>query len=355
MGFMDKYKKTGPATTETVATPAPTPAPAPKAATVLPPVKKATPPPAPVKTIEVEVEPVVVTDVEETAVATPGETFALSLFGGADDGSGDVLNALISQQQASRTFSPGGAFPFVSQTKGNAGGGLCADPKTPEEIMELLPQGKGAFTAVFLGHRLVGAGWPEGLQTGDAPKDPNAQKAKPVFKVVAASNDAQLCALVRKAGEVYQFTKGHVKGGPDKQPGTKDKFDGIGHFRPGVELLFFRKGVVFVVAPPQHYSSLEKTLASLAAAFPNGRYGAFPCKVTPLSEPQPGSVAWTAHSLKFAVAVDDKGQEVFNEFKAFAAEVGNDPEFQAAFTSWKASEVDEDGVNRLTQIGSMGR
>jgi hypothetical protein len=150
---------------------------------------------------------------------------------------------------------------------------------------------------------------------------------------------------VRKAGEVYQFTKGTLKG----------KFDGIGHFRPGVELLFFRKGVVFVVAVPQHYSSLEKTLASLAAAFPNGRYGAFPCKVTPLSEPQPGQVAWTAHSLKFAIEVGGKGEEVFNEFKAFAAEVGNDPEFQAAFTSWKASEVDEDGVTRLTQIGSMGR
>jgi hypothetical protein len=337
MGFMDKYKK--PNTEAAAAAPAPVVAtPAPKA--VAAPKPKPAPAPAPVITQEAEVETVVVTDLPET----PGETFALTLFGGQDDGSGDVLNALISQQQASRTFSPGGAFPFVSQTKGNAGGGLCADPKTPEDIMEVLPQGKGAFTAVFLGHRLVGAGWPQGLN-GDTPKDPNAQKDKPVFKVVAASNDATLCALVRKAGEVYQFTKGTLKG----------KFDGIGHFRPGVELLFFRKGVVFVVAVPQHYSSLEKTLASLAAAFPNGRYGAFPCKVTPLSEPQPGQVAWTAHSLKFAVAVDDKGAEVFNEFKAFAAEVGNDPEFQAAFTSWKASEVDEDGVTRLTQIGSMGR
>lgn len=343
MGFMDKYKKapTPGAETNTTSVAA---APAAKAVapvTVTPPAPKPKPAPAPVKTVEVEaeVETVVVTDVPET----PGETFALSLFGGPDDGSGDVLNALISQQQASRTFSPGGAFPFVSQTKGNAGGGLCADPKTAEEIMELLPQGKGAFTAVFLGHRLVGAGWPQGLQTGDGQK--SEEKTKPVFKVVAASNDATLSALVRKAGEVYQFTKGTLKG----------KFDGIGHFRPGVELLFFRKGVVFVVAPPQHYSSLEKTLASLAAAFPNGRYGAFPCKVTPFSEPQPGAVPWTAHSLKFAVAVDDKGAEVFNEFKAFAAEVGNDPEFQAAFAGWKASEADDDAVARLTQIGSMGR
>lgn len=334
MGFMDKYKKTE----AIVGTPPTTLASAAKATVVTPP-KKVTPPPAP-KVVDAEVETVVVTDVPEET--TPGETFALSLFGGADDGSGDVLNQMIAQQQASRTFSPGGAFPFVSQTKGNAGGGLCADPKTPEDVLELLPQGKGPFTAVFLGHRLVGAGWPEGLN--DAKKEVT-EKVKPVFKVSAASNDATLCALVRKAGEVYQFTKGPLKG----------KFDGIGHFRPGVELLFFRKGVVFVVAVPQHYSSMEKTLASLAAAFPNGRYGAFPCRVTPLSEAQPGSTAWTAHSLKFAVAADDKGVEVSKEFKAFAAEVGQDAEFQAAFAAWKATEVDEDAVARLTQIASMGR
>jgi hypothetical protein len=340
MGFMDKYKNKAPATAEVNTTPAPAPAPkaAPAPVPVTPPKAKVTPPPVP-KVVEVEAEVVVVTDVPET----PGETFALSVFGGADDGSGDVLNALISQQQASRTFSPGGAFPFISQTKGNAGGGLCADPKITEDILELLPQGKGAFTAVFIGHRLVGAGWPEGLNGEASPQD--KAKTKPVFKVVAASNDATLCALVRKAGEVYQFTKGTLKG----------KFDGIGHFRSGVELLFFRKGVVFVVAVPQHYSSLEKTLASLAAAFPNGRYGAFPCKVTPFSEPQPGAVPWTAHSLKFAVAIDEKGAETFNEFKAFAAEVGQDAEFQAAFAAWKASECDDDAVARLTQIGSMGR
>lgn len=342
MRFMDKYKKAAPTP---VAAPSPTPAPA--AVPTPAPVKAVKAAPAP-KVVEVEPETVVVTDVPEEDAGT---NFALSLLGGGDEESTNVLAALVTTVSSGGVFSPGGAFPFVGQTKGNSesAGGLCAANGTPEEVAELLPQGKGAFTGVFFAHRLIGVLWPEAGQSEDG------EKAKPIGKVIVASNDAQLSALARKAAEVYQFTKGHDKNNPAKQPSTKDKFDGIGHFRLGVEILVFRKGIPFVIATPVNYSSVEKTLSSLAAAFPNGKYAAFPAKITPVSESAKGSTAWVTHSLKFSVALDDKGKEVFTEFRAFAAEAGNDPEFQAAFAEWKRTDVNDDVIERLTKIASMGR
>ena len=110
-----------------------------------------------------------------------------------------------------------------------------------------------------------------------------------------------------------------------------------------------------MVATPVNYGSVEATLASLAAAFPNGKYAAFPAKITPISTPAKGSTPWLTHSFKFAVALDDKGKDVFAEFKEFAAQAGSDPEFQAAFADWKRTDTTEDVVERLTKIASMGR
>lgn len=326
MGLMDKYKKQkadGGATATAVAE-APKPAPAPVA-------EKPKPAPEPTKTVEA------------TVIATEPARNALSLFEFKSDEAEQVLALIVDAAESKPNFN--GPFPITAIVRGNNGGMLSPNDGLDAEIAAALPAGKAGFTAVFLGYRLVGLAWPTKMDDTAVGTGGDA-KVKPAWNVVVSCEDVQNVALVRKAGDAYQFTPGV----------DKDKFDGLGHFRPGVEALFYSpKHGLFVVKGVDHASSTSRTLVSLAKALPNGRFAPFPAQVTPKSTDEKGIKPWKCHSLEFAVAVNEAGKEAWTGFQEWVKEAKADAEFMATFNEWKASKISDAAAAALPKIAALGR
>ncbi len=299
--------------------------------------------PAPVAVPAVKVDAPKAEPVATRALAA-FDPFSIITGSGADDAN-SVMEMILAkaEEQGDRNFD--GVFPLVKLTKGNSGGSWSCGSNVSGEEAAVLPVATKPFTAVFLGYRIYGVAWETSMQGHDAAGG-DENKAKPIWKVGSiASADKALVQAALDAGENYQFTPGAQKG---------EKFDGLGHFRPGVEFLFYRKGVVFAVRLPDHYNTTIRALESLGGIMRGlGGLRAVPLIVTPYSTDEKGAKAWKCHSLRFEIGMTAEGKSVGEEFNSIKADLMADEQFSADFRTWNTSDVEEAAVGALKEIASM--
>lgn len=320
MGLLSKH-----AAAKTMAAPLPstTPAPAPQAQAAAPTRVHKVTVPAPETVVEAQVVPKaeVPAAVETRAVSLP-PTFAL-LLGQEVEGADALLNAIIQHADEKPSFE--GPFPVIKLLQGNSGGMFTPGDNVPGDLMGLLPVGKKPFTAMFLGYRLVFVAWPE-VMSNDAGE---GERQKPLYKGHANSADVEAIDALMTAAETIQFTKRDAK----------PKFNGIGHFKVGVEFLMRMNGVTFALPTPVHYSSAQKTLISLGKAMPNGKLQAAPLRIAPLTETVPTATPFSLHSLNCALAVDAEGKKELQDWLANRDAIMADPEFVENYKTWSTSDV----------------
>lgn len=282
----------------------------------------------------VEVQAEVVSDTpEQTRAVTAFDPFAMIL--GGDTSAADAVLA-VALDMAENTGGGGnfdGPFPLVSLAKGNSGGKwqLAENASDPEVAMRL-PVAAKDFTAVFLGVRIYGLAWPEKYSDD---KKTREEKDKPLWKVEIGSGDVENFQTALQAGEVYQFTPGK----------DKDKFDGLGHFRPGVEMLFWRDGIVFAMRLPDNYTSTIRALQSLGKVMAGvGGMRALPVSVTPYTTDEGGAKAWKCHSVRIEAAATKEGVKAGKDFAAIRQDLLNDQEFSDNFAAWNATNVEGEGA-----------
>ena len=313
--------------------------------------------------------------VAPTPVAPPvPETRALATFdpfslitGGSNDDVNNVL-AFVLEEADKQGPSFDGPFPMIGLGKGNssAGGKWQLGSNVPPELRAVLPVANEKFTAVFLGWRMYGVAWAEQkagndpTQTGNAPLPvPKAQnapaedKAKPLWKVTISMSDVANIQAALKAGEAYQFTKRVEK---------SEKFDGLGHFRPGVEMVFFTVNpidgapVVFAIKLPDHYTSTQRAVESLGRVMQGlGGTKAAPLEIEPYSTEEKGAVAWSCHSIRIQADVGKKGQAVWAAFQVIKADLMADEDFSRDFKAWNQTEATPEALAALHAIAAMAK
>lgn len=298
--------------------------------------------------------------VAPTPVAVP-ETRALATFdpfslitGGSNDDVNNVL-AFVLEEADKQGPSFDGPFPMIALGKGNsaAGGTWQLGSNVPPELRAVLPVSNQPFTAVFLGYRVYGVAWAES-KSGHAPMPGKSEdKSKPLWKVTISMSDVANVQAAVKAGETYQYTKGTEKG---------EKFDGLGHFRPGVEMVFFTSNpidnspVVFAVKLPDHYTSTQRALESLGRVMAGlGGLKAAPLLITPFSTTEKGSVPWQCHSIRIEADVSKKGQTVWAAFQGIKEALMSDEDFSRDFKAWNQTEAEPNALAALHAIAAMAK
>lgn len=301
----------------------------------------------------------------ETRAVTTFDPFAL-ITGGTNEDVNNVLGFIL--EEAEKTGpSFDGPFPMIALGKGNssAGGKWQLGSNVPPELRAVLPVANEAFTAVFLGYRVYGVAWAE-QKAGNDPAAPGAipvpkaaapaageDKAKPLWKVTISMSDVANIQAAMKAGEAYQFTKRVEKA---------EKFDGLGHFRPGVEMVFFtinpidNSPVVFSVKLPDHYTSTQRALESLGRVMAGlGGLKAAPLSITPYSTEEKGAVAWSCHSIRIEADVGKKGQTVWAAFQGIKEALMSDEDFSRDFKAWNQTEAEPEALAALHAIAAMAK
>lgn len=286
----------------------------------------------------------------ETRAVAAYDPFAVITGNGAAD-IDSVLGFVMAQaEQGAPSFE--GPFPLLKLSKGNSGGKWVCGSNVDDLAKTVMPVADNAFVAQFIGYSIYGLAWPEGYKSRDdknAPGD-DTDKTKPLWKVEIPNSAVKEVQLAMTAGEKYQFD------------GSKSKYDGLGHFRPGVRFHFFTVSkltgdpVVFTMQLPDHFTSSQRALTSLGAVMKGlGGMRSAPLRVEPYTTQEPGKVQWSCHSVHFSVAVDAEGlavQKAFNEIKAALLA---DEEFAEKFKEANKYDVSEQALASLEKIASMGR
>jgi hypothetical protein len=264
----------------------------------------------------------------------------LAVIQGGDSSATDAaLLGLIAQAEERPSIM--GDFPLVTLIGGESGGMMSVHEEVDEDTTVQLPMGTKAFTAVYLGYRLVCQAWPKGDRT-------EGVKVKPLFAGEVGSGDTVTVDLLSSAARKYQFTKKIFK----------VKFDGVGHVRMGVELLFYKAALngsplIYVLRLPSNYSSAVKALEAIQKALPNGKNQAFPARVEPYVVEEKGATAWPCHTIKVSVAIDDKGNDVWGAFQKVRPEIIADEEFSETLAKWNMTTLTEENIASLKTIAGM--
>jgi hypothetical protein len=197
-----------------------------------------------------DAEPVVVEAVNE--VSNPADFAALMLGG---DGS-DTMAALTAALETDGGSGAGLVFPTLTQVGGTSGGPFTAIETKNADLNVPLPEGKRAFSAVFVAYRYAGALWPEAKSDG----------GKPIGSVTVPASDGPNAALLMRAGKAFQFNR------------NRDRFSvskgGPGIPKPSLEFLLYDEVIgLFVLRTTGHYNSAKDArdqLLACAAQQPDG-------------------------------------------------------------------------------------
>jgi hypothetical protein len=228
---------------------------------------------------------------------------------------GGILAVLASADQ-------GGApvFPALTVTGGAQGGLFQPHKGIPNEIADMLPQGRKPVEGVFIGYRTELSAWPAGYSER---AEEGGEKVRPVWTAAAGAGDVTTAALVEKACKQYQFTKG----------ADKHIFDhatsGVGHIRPVLQVLVWSKDLndVLVVQSTAGYESWVESLRNLSRqADPvSGALTQFPVSIRTQSTPrQNKGNTWMVHTLTFDVPANATGGAMLK-----------------GFTEWRPTVVEE--------------
>jgi hypothetical protein len=268
-------------------------------------------------------------------IAAISQSFSLFAVDQSED-SMAALNAVMAMDGAS-----GGdynMFPLFEQIRGNNGGMVAPDQGVEKDIARLLPVGYGPFNLNYITHRFHLACWSQKLGDGKSDTEAGATaKAKPVWDAIIGPADAAMVTLMSEAAAKYGKTKGVDRG----------KFDGFGHMTPSVEVLFFVPGVgLSVFRGVGHYKSTARTVQALFAAslefrkannLGSGSLIPFPGVFTPKSTEEQGFKPWKCHSLDAAFVFTPDTKKVWDEYRAFAAQVNEDAEAMRALNDWRTT------------------
>ncbi len=232
--------------------------------------------------------------------------------------SASALTAFIGV--ADEPAGPPMKFPVVNLTSGNgAGAGAFSpadwvDKEFGAGTSNLLPAGKRPLTAVFLGYRIELIAWSVAFDDPSRKKDD-----RPAWSCAVPANDASTIQVATEACKNYQFTKKSDKGAFDYAHSK------AGHVRPAVQVLVFVPNVgIIVLAPPMHYSSVERTLKSLGkqADQQSGSLKPFPALIEPKTQgDKTATQSWLQHHLEFSLSVGADAKEAWDQFNEWRLKV----------------------------------
>ena len=224
----------------------------------------------------------------------------------------DMFGALTNSSSASDLAnSMGGeggvrfAQPFAQLRKGNW---TCNEKHCPDDVYEFMPVGSRAFRGIFLGYRIGMLGWGGG-STADSGGNPPMWAAACPHQAVHEAGGA-LTAKALQIGGRIQFTKRDAR----------VKFDAAGRLTPEIHLHVWTPRTGFIVLTVSGHNSVEPTLEALGKV--EGHY------LRPLTinvgesvsknpkAKNPDAREWTTYYIDLAVDSSEKGQEIFNDFRA---------------------------------------
>jgi hypothetical protein len=262
-------------------------------------------------------------------VATP-DTTAVALF---EPSGFNMASALLAVTETPEPTVGGPAFPILTTQGGNAGGAFVPLKGMPQEIADLLPQGRKPVEGVFLAYRTELTAWPVGYS--DAPTAQGDEKSKPVWDVAAPCSDAALTQLVQTACRKYQYTKG-----ADKHIWNFEA-NGVGHIRPVLQLMIYLPTVddVIVVQTASHYASWRRSLDNLARNVDPAtkQLMQFPCSIRSVSaREQVGPNEVSIHTFDIQAVMNDSGKKWWEAYAAWRTRLANAPDVVALVKEWMA-------------------
>lgn len=223
---------------------------------------------------------------------------------------------------------------------------MSPSESTPEDIANLLPQGKQPVKGVYLAHRMCAIAWPTNF-------DEKQEGDRPSISGAVPPSDTELTAQVLKGCENFQFA-----------PRDKKETDwivangGPGHLRVQLQILVympeFDDCIVIQTAP------LLKTVQKMAASLldnqnSDGTMSPFPAVFQPTSD------TWFEdnmyHYFKITPTLNDEGQEAMKSYAAWAKTTQDeDPEMVAKVIAWFKGadfELQPDHLERIKKAASM--
>jgi hypothetical protein len=254
-------------------------------------------------------------------------------------------------------FGGGPAFPILTVSGGNAGGAFVPLSGTPQEIADMLPQGRKPVEGVFLAYRNEVTAWPISYQERQAQGAQSAEGSdKPAWSAVVPCMNGDASRLLAEACQKYQFTKG-----PNK-PLWNMAASGVGHIRPALQALIYLPAVddVIVVQTVSHYSSWKRSLDNLKRHVDprTGSLSQFPCSIRSVTNTEtigPNQVA--IHTLDIGAVMNETGKAWWDAYSAWRAKLADSPDVTALLKEWIMGEdrkLTEEILGRLQKAKTIG-
>jgi len=315
----------------------------------------ATPAPAPVAAspVLVPAEAKVHVPTVETAVALAQPTNTMmTLFGNDVNMSAGLMAVCDVHDQGG-----GPAFPILTVAGGNAGGSFVPLSGTPQEIADMLPQGRKPVEGVFLAYRNEVTAWPISYQERQAQGGQSPEGSdKPCWSAVVPCMNADASRLLAEACQKYQYTKGVNK------PLWNFAASGVGHIRPALQLLVYLPSVddVIVVQTCSHYSSWKRSQDNLKRHVDprTGSLTQFPCSIRSVTNQETiGPNQVSIHTLDLAAVMNDSGKSWWDAYVQWRTKLADAPDVQALLKEWIMGEdrpLNASILERLTKAKSIG-
>lgn len=222
---------------------------------------------------------------------------------------------------------------------------FSADRMNPDGSNEDLPVGNAPFYAVFLGYRLHVVNWPRMSAQGN--------KDRPIWSAIIGSDNAEAYDLAGRAISAYQYTKRELR----------SIYEGIGHPRAALELLWWEPQAHFLVTRTQSFvNSMSLTMQSLAAALP--QRADMSGQQVPVLSPFPAMVApgslipaqtksgqdITEYPIAIQQQVTGAGGEAMAAFQQWMNSGAYNAEVDAALTEWNRTTLDAAQLQTLQAV-----
>ncbi len=270
------------------------------------------------------VEPEVLTATVETQGAPA--TSALSIY----DSSAATAALMAVVEQADDLGSNAPAFPTIVVSGGNTGGAFEAMKGTPEDVRDILPEGRKPIPCILLGYRTHLFAW----ATAASDKSDGQKASKPVWAVNVPASNVEDFKLITKALNNYTFKKKHEKAAYDY-----DKEPQVGHLKAQFQALVYLPAAdqIVVVQGLGLYKSWVNSCGSVAKLIdPKGGFLKTPISAHVTTTEEKGAEAWKLHSLCFQLTLPTTAnrEEIGAKFMAFVKRMQGDEQANTKVLDW---------------------
>lgn len=271
-------------------------------------------------------EPEVLTaQVENTEAPT---TSALSIYDSATAGA--ALLAVVAESESGASNAP--PFPTIVVSGGNTGGAFEAMKGTPEDVRDILPEGRKPIPCILLGYRTHLFAW--AAAASDKASGGDGKPSRPVWACNVPASNAEDYKLITKALNNYTFKKKHEKAAYDF-----DREPQVGHLKAQFQALVYLPATdsLAVIQGLGLYKSWVNSCGSVSKLVDaKGGFIKAPISAHVQTVDEKGSEAWKLHSLCFQLALPTNvsREEIGAKFLAFVQRMQGDEQANSKVLDW---------------------